>query len=103
MNVVTIKKKRLLFDRSNSQKRKGVPDPLIFFGGVFLWMILPKLVYVDSGGPISLIEFAILASAGVVLGITSYLFPAPNPPSIIGPGSVRQSPRTVEPTQRKAA
>jgi hypothetical protein len=101
--VVTINRKTLLSDYSDLQKTNGVPEPAIFFGGVFLWLILPKLVYVDAGGPISPSAFAILAFAGIIGGVIGYLYPAPKPLSIIGPGSVRQSPSTWEPTQRKAA
>lgn len=102
-NVVTIKKKTEPFDYSKSQRIEGLPEPLVFFGGVILWLILPKFAYIQSGGPISWREFAILAAASILIGVTSYLYPEPGPPSIIGSGSLQQSPITFEPTQRKAA
>lgn len=102
-NVVTINQKKLLSAYSDTQNTKGVPEALIFFGGVLLWMVLPALVYVNTGGPISLTGFAIVAGVGILAGVVKYLLPASPPPSIIGPGSAKQSPDTLEPPQRKAA
>src|SRR5688500_20193600 len=102
-NVVTINRKKLLSAYSESQNTKRVPEGVTFFGGVLLWMVLPALVYAKSGGPISLTAFAIVAGVGVIAGVLNYLFPAPKPPSIIGPRSAKRSPAPVEPPQRKAA
>lgn len=102
-NVATINRKTMIPSYTNWRKTEGLLDPVVFFGGVFLSLVLPKLVYVDSGGPVSLTAFAVLATAGVVLGLINYRYPEPGPPSIIGPGSAKQSPNTYEPMQRKAA
>jgi hypothetical protein len=101
-NVVTINRGPLS-DYVDSQKTNRSLDRVIFFGGIILTMILPKLIYVVSGGPISLSAFSVLASAGVIMGVGSYLYPAPGPLLIVGPGSRNQSPDRLEPSNRKAA
>ena len=103
-NVVTIKSKKVpLSDYADSRKADRILERVIFFGGILLLMILPKLIYVRYGGPVSLTAFAVLASAGIILGVASYLYPEPGPPSIIEPGKRNKSPDTLEPSNKKAA
>ena len=85
MNVVTIKREEdFLSNYANSGETTGVPEPVVFLAGILLWMVVPKLVYAEYGGPVSLPVFAILAFAGVVFGARNYLSSPPRPRSIIG-------------------
>lgn len=101
-NVVTINRGKFLRNYADSQQTSGSQEPITFLGGVFLWMILPKLVYADYGGPISLTAFAVLALMGVILGLVIYRYFPPKTLSIVDPNILR-SPDTVQPSQRKAA
>lgn len=104
MNVVTIKREEdFLSNYANSGETTGISEPVVFLAGILLWMVVPKLVYAEYGGPVSLPVFAILAFAGVIFGVRNYLSSPPRPPSIIGLRPIQQFPDTLEPTQRKAA
>jgi hypothetical protein len=104
MNVVTIKREEdFLSSYADSGKTTGIPEPVVFLAGILLWMVLPKLVYAEYGGPVSLKVFAVLALAAVIFGVRNYLNSPPSPPSIIGLRPIQQFPDTLQPTQKKAA
>jgi len=101
-NVVTINRGKFLSSYSKTQKVRRFPEQVYLLGGVILWVVLPKLVYVEYGGPVSLTMFSTLTFAAIVLGVTIYRYLPPKPLSILDKDT-RQSPNTLHPTQKKAA
>jgi hypothetical protein len=102
-NVVTINRGKLPSAYTDGQKTGSFRDQMTFFGGVALWMVVPKLVYAAYGGPISFSVFLGLGVIGTILGVMMYRYFPPKRLSVVTIDTMPEIARTQEPARKQAA
>jgi dipeptide/tripeptide permease len=68
-NIVSINESKFLGEYCDAQKNEPALGETLFFSGIFLTAVLPKIIYCTSGGPVSFSVFAVTAAVGIALGV----------------------------------